>query len=109
MISAPRVRSRKFDRNARINGASLKTGTIMEIDIENLRLNFSFSDNAPKSFLETKWLLDTSLRRIEFNKSKRINSYDHKNHRRSSDCTILYAGVVTLCTGTPGASRARES
>ena len=35
IISAPGVRSRRFDRNGRINSASLKTGIIMETCIED--------------------------------------------------------------------------
>src|SRR6267142_207301 len=33
-------------------------------------LNFSWRDNAPKTFLKIKCLLDASLRRIEFNKTR---------------------------------------
>ena len=49
-------------------------------------------------------MLDSSLRRIEFNKSERRNSYDRKNHHRSSHYIILYASTGALFTGTPGAS-----
>ena len=45
-------------------------------------------------------MLDASLRRIEFNKSERRNSYDRKNHHRSSHYIILYAGTGALFTGT---------
>ena len=68
----------------------------METCIEDFGLNFSLRDNAPKTFLEIKWLLDASLRRIEFNKSERRNSYDRKNHHRSSHYIILYAGTGAL-------------
>ena len=73
----------------------------METCIEDFRLNFSLRDNAPKTFLEIKWLLDASLRRIEFNKSERRNSYDRKNHHRSSHCIILYAGIGALSQEHP--------
>src|SRR5438045_8502971 len=65
------------------------------------------SQERQKNFPGIKWLLAASLRRIEFNKSEPRNSYDHKNHHRSSRYIILYAGIVALFTGTPGASESR--
>src|SRR4029453_3088634 len=84
-------------------------GIIIETHIEDFALTSPSAITHQKTFLEIKWLLDASLRRIEFNKSERRNSYDRKNHHRCSHHIILYAGTGALFTGTPGASRASES